>query len=106
MMDDKADLDSGLNVRRNTPLHHWSVPGRRAADQEASRKPWDLNLFEVCMVLEFKWFQHFAGRVRDLINAAAPYFIHIVRANRARDMIGLCAGICQTGQQDKQTVAG
>ncbi|WP_179759026.1 hypothetical protein [Hoeflea halophila] len=39
-------------------------------------------------------------------NAAAPYFTHIVRANRAQDMSGHCPGVSQAGLNEKQTVAG
>jgi hypothetical protein len=106
MMADKTDIESGLYMRRNTPVLHRPAVGHPASSQEASRLRLDLNLFEAFMVLEFKQFQHFAERVRDLVNATAPYFIHIVRANRARDMIGRCPGVCQTGQHDEQTVAG
>lgn len=105
-MHDKLKIDSGLFMRCNTPALHRPAVGRHAANQEASRKRSDLNLFEAFMALEFKRFHRFAGRVRDLVNVTAPYFIHIVRANRARDMIGRRPGIRQTGQQDKQTVAG
>tara|TARA_R110000850_G_scaffold112596_13_gene226768 strand:- start:1895 stop:2215 length:321 start_codon:yes stop_codon:yes gene_type:complete len=106
MMHDKTNTDSGLSMRCNTPAFHRPAVGHPVSNQEASRKRSDLNLFEACIALGFKRFHHFAGRVRDLVNVTAPYFIHIVRANRARDMIGRCPGIRQTGQQDKQTVAG
>jgi len=106
MMVDKADIESGLYMRWNKPLPHWAVVGHPASKCEASRERPDLNLFEAFMMLEFRPFQHFADCVCDLVNATAPYFIHIVRANRARDMIGRCPGICQTGQHEEQTVAG
>ena len=43
---------------------------------------------------------------QDRGNAEAPYFIHIVRANRADDLLGPGLGVSRVGQHEKQTVAG
>lgn len=105
-MADKTNIDSGLYMQRNKPLPHQLAAGHPASSQQASHERSELNLFDAFRGLKFKRFQHFASSLRGLLNAAAPYFIHIVRANRARDMIGRCPGACQAGQQEKQTVAG
>lgn len=101
-MVDKADIESG---------RYKAAPRQRKATdcaviQAGQGKRSELNLFEVRMVLIIKSFERLSESAANRLNASAPYFIHIVRANRARDMIDPCSGFCQAGQRDKQTVAG
>jgi hypothetical protein len=51
-------------------------------------------------------FPHPARGRQDRVNANTPYFIHIVRANRADDLLGPGLGVSRAGQHEKQTVAG
>ena len=106
MMTDKANIESGLKRRRNKPASQQLASEHSASAPQARRERSDLNLFDAFMVLESKQFRHFADCVCELVDATAPYFIHIVRANRTRNMTGRCPGVCQTGHQEKQTVAG
>ncbi len=72
----------------------------------AVHRPLNLEWFGRAPMLSRKAFRLPLGGKYDAANAAAPYFIHIVRANRAHDMAGSCPGDSQAGRQDKQTVAG
>ena len=101
-MVDKAHIESGRYkaVPRQQKATDW------AAIQAGQGKRSELNLFEACIALIIKSFERLSEGAANRLNAAAPYFIHIVRANRARDMIDRCSGLCQAGQRDKQTVAG
>lgn len=101
-MVDKAHIESGW---------HEAVPRQQEAAYSAAfqggQEGWQqLNLFGARMVLIIKRFRRLFEGAGNRLCASAPYFIHIVRANRARDMIDLCSGFCQAGQRDKQTVAG
>ncbi len=101
-MVDKAHIESGWHKpvpRQHDAAHAAAVRGGQGDCPE-------LNLFGARIVLIFKRLRRFSKGAVNRLNASAPYFIHIVRANRARDMIDLCSGFCQAGQRDKQTVAG
>jgi|GEM_PF-1454910 len=105
-MTDKAHNESG---RRSGC--EWPVAAERAGGCVASRhEPWyrrtNTHLGDGLAALKTKLLLPFSGCVHKWENAAAPYFIHIVRANRAQDMIGHCLGVSQAGQKEKQTVAG
>jgi len=104
MMTDKARSESALWAWRDKPVAHLSEKACVAYPEDPRRS--GLILFERLVVLKSERFQRVLCGVRDLVNAPAPYFIHIVRANRAADMIGRCLGVSQAGQQEKQTVAG
>lgn len=105
-MTDKAMIESARDKRcEGSGAARW----RKIRALPASVARWrSLHLYGFGAVLKsrLKAFRHHLSITRDAANAVAPYFIHIVRANRTDDMVGSCPGIAQAGRQEKQTVAG
>ena len=107
MMADKAMIESGQCKRCEEPgATRWL--GKDCAMQLsiAMHGPLKLSWLEEALVSSFMAFGRLLRISCDAANAAAPYFIHIVRANRADDIVGSCTGTGQAGRREKQTVAG
>lgn len=105
-MADKAMIESGRDHRcEESGAARWRKTRALPASVARCRS---LNLcgFRAVLKSRLKAFRHLLCITRDAANAVAPYFIHIVRANRTDDMVGSCPGIGQAGRQEKQTVAG
>ncbi len=84
-------------------------PDGKEADRNSSSgaaRRFGFNLCGALMMLKSGGILRFRGAAHTRVDAAAPYFIHIVRANRAADMIDPCSGVRRAGQHKKQTVAG
>ena len=105
-MADKAYTDSGRQSRCDSLVAARWTMGRAMSAPEAACNSLNLNGFGGLFVRLFKLFRHISCVMHEAASAVAPYFIHIVRANRAHHMIGRCLGGSQVGQQEKQTVAG
>ena len=105
-MADKAKTDSGRYSRCDSLVALRWARGRTTPGSEAARNSLNINRFGELDVWGLRLFRHVSCVMHDAATAVAPYFIHIVRANRAHHMIGRCLGVSQVGQQEKQTVAG
>ena len=105
-MVDNAKIESERHIRcGGLTTQRWTNSCARLNRQTAP-KPLTLNWFKVMHNRGNKALSQFLRVRQDAARVAAPYFIHIVRANRAHDMIGRCLGVSQVGQHEKQTVAG
>jgi hypothetical protein len=106
MMVDKADTESEWRGCRGRSVAAYQASDGAVLELEATGRSSRLNLFEEHGALNSKAFALCPGLVCGPASAAAPYFVHIVRANRAQQMIGQWSGVNQAGQPEKQTVAG
>lgn len=106
MMADKAMIESGWDKRyKGSDAVRWRE-ARALPPSVARLRSLSLSGFGAVHKSKLKAFRQLLCITRDAANAVAPYFIHIVRANRTDDMVGPCPGIGQAGRQEKQTVAG
>ena len=105
-MTDKALIESGRDKRGEGLSAAWWGKACALPTSAAKHRPLNLNWLRATLKMKLKAFRHLLCIPCDAANAVAPYFIHIVRANRTDDMVGSCPGIGQAGRQEKQTVAG
>ena len=106
MMVDNAHIESERHIRcGGLTTERWTNSCARLSPQTAP-KPLNLNWFKLMQIRGYKVLRQVLCVRQDAARVATPYFIHIVRANRAHDMIGRCLGVSQVGQHEKQTVAG
>jgi len=106
MMVDNAIIESDRLIRCGGLTTERWTNSCTSVNPETAYKPLNLNWFMGVHMCEFNAFRHSLGVRQDATRMATPYFIHIVRANRAHDTIGRCLDVSQVGQQEKQTVAG
>lgn len=105
-MTDKAHDESGWRPGRLSPVARKPARGCVASRQEPWYRRSNAQRGDGRAGLKTKRLLQLSFSAVKRENAAAPYFIHIVRANRAQDMFGHCPGVSQVGPKRNQTVAG
>ena len=93
MMADKAMIESGRDKRyKGSDAARW-CKARDLPPSVARSTALNLNGFKAVLKSRLKAFRHLLCINRDAANAVAPYFIHIVRANRTDDMVGFALAL-------------